>query len=312
MADHSSKLTVYGAVVANTLIAISKFTAAAFTGSSAMLSEGIHSVVDSGNSLLLLFGIHRSERPPDEHHPFGHGKELYFWSLIVAMIIFGVGGGMSIYEGVIHIVHRSEPGDPTWNYVVLGLAMLFEGASWTIAFREFGRGRRRALGFLQAVRRSKDPTIYTVLFEDSAALLGLVLAFLGVFLGRQLDMPALDGAASIAIGAMLCGVAVFLAYESRGLLVGESADPEQIEHIVQVATADPAVERVERPLTMHLGPHDVLLNLGITFRQGLTLAQVEAAVTRLENAIRAEHPDIRQIFIEASSIRSAKNGDGLP
>jgi cation diffusion facilitator family transporter len=310
MAAATSKTAVYAAIAGNLAVAVTKFIAAFLTGSSAMLSEGIHSVVDTGNGLLLLWGIRRSRRPPDPSHPFGHGKELYFWTLIVAILIFAVGGGMSVYEGIVHLRHPSELKDPTWNYVVLALAAVFEGFAWTVAYKQLRetRGRRNLWA---AVRASKDPTTFTVLVEDSAAMLGLLVAFLGVYLGQRLHNPYLDGAASIVIGVILGAVAVVLARESKGLLVGESADPEVLASIRALAEADPAVERVGPPLTMHLGPHEVLLNLDIQFRKGLSAAEVEAAVDRLEKAIRAKHPEVKRIFIEAESLTSSRDASAL-
>jgi cation diffusion facilitator family transporter len=297
-----SPIAIYGAAAANLLIAVTKFVAAGFTGSSAMISEGIHSVVDTGNQLLLLLGLKKARKPADESHPFGHGKELYFWSLIVAILLFGIGGGMSIYEGITHIQHPNPLTDPTWNYAVLGAAFLFEGISWVIAVRELrphlGRG-----GVWKSIRRSKDPSIVTVVFEDSAALIGLILAFLGVFFGHQLDNPYMDGAASILIGLVLAAVAVILVYESKGLLLGESADPEVVQSICALAQGIPAIEKVKHPLTMHFGPHEILLNLEVSFRPETSAAQVSQAVDQLERAIREKHPDIQRIFIESRSLK---------
>ena len=309
MAGHSDKPTaVYAAAGANFIIAITKFVAAGFTGSSAMLSEGVHSVVDTGNQLLILLGIRRSTKPADDHHPFGYGKELYFWSLIVAMLLFGIGGGISFYEGVRHLRHPSEMGDPTWNYVVLGIAVVVEFFAWWIALRALlaTRGKR---SIWRALRDSKDPAIFIVLGEDTAAMLGLVVAFLGVFLGHQLDMPILDGVASLVIGVILALVAVFLAYESKGLLLGESAGETVVKGVRALAERDPAVERVGRPLTMHLAPRQILLNLDVQFRPELSAAEVTGAVDRLEQTIRAEHPDIKRIFIEAESFKERSEGN---
>jgi len=307
MASSSSPWAVYAAIAGNLAIAVTKFVAAAFTGSSAMISEGIHSVVDTGNGLLLLFGIHKSKRPADDRHPFGHGKELYFYTLIVAILIFAVGGGMSVYEGISHLRHPSALSDPTWNYVVLGLAAIFEATAWTVAYREF-RKTRGQRNLWSAVRASKDPTTFTVLFEDTAALLGLLVAFVGVLLGHLLGNPYLDGAASIVIGLILGVVAVLLAYESKGLLIGEAADPATRRGIRQLAEADPAVERIAPPLTMHFGPHEVLVNLDIQFRREATAAEVEQAVDRLEKAIRTQHPVVSRIFIEAESLAGRQQG----
>lgn len=307
MATESSNKTIYAAIVANLAIAVTKFIAASLTGSSAMLSEGIHSVVDTGNELVLLYGVGRSKRPPDENHPFGHGQELYFWTLIVAILIFSIGGGMSIYEGITHIGHPSAIEDPTWNYIVLGIAVVFEGLSWTVALKEFlpSVGNRN---LWQAIRASKDPTIFTVLFEDSAALLGLLVAFLGVLLGHWFNNPYLDGTASIVIGIILAVVAVILARESRGLLVGEGADPAMVKHLRSLVTADPAVEQVLQLLTLYFGPHEILLNIEIQFHRHLLVEDVVQAIERIETSIRTHYPDVRNIFVEAKSLLGREGG----
>jgi cation diffusion facilitator family transporter len=298
-------IAVYGALAANLAIAATKFAAAFWTGSSAMLSEGIHSVVDTGNEVLLLLGVHRSQKPPDDLHPFGHGKELYFWSLVVAILIFGAGGGMAVYEGITHLLHPAPLEDPTANYIVLGLAFVAESISLSIALKEVWatKGTR---SLWQAVHTSKNPAVFVVLVEDSAALAGLVVAFCGVFFGHLFHAPALDGIASLVIGGILAVVAIFLAYESKGLLVGESAAPEIVQSVQRLATSDPAVEQIQHPLTMHFGPRDVLLNMVIQFRRGLSGAEVVAAVDRLEKTIRAEHPSIKRIFIEAEAFSRAE------
>ncbi|HJQ69443.1 MAG TPA: cation diffusion facilitator family transporter [Blastocatellia bacterium] len=305
MASASSKKAVYAAIAGNLAIAITKFIAAYITGSSAMLSEGIHSVVDTGNGMLLLLGIRLSRKPADPTHPFGHGKELYFWTLIVAILIFAVGGGMSIYEGISHIKHPVMLRDPLWNYLVLGFALFFEGFAWSVAFKEF-RKTQGKMSVWKAVRASKDPTTFTVLFEDSAAMLGLLVAFLGIFFGQRLNNPYLDGVAAIIIGLILAVVAVLLAYESKGLLVGEGASRETIENICALAQADPGVERVMPPLTMHFGPQEVLLNLDIKFCPGLSAEEIEASVDRIEAEIRKRHPEIKRIFIEAEAITATR------
>jgi cation diffusion facilitator family transporter len=305
MASASSKKAVYAAIGGNFAIAVTKFIAAAITGSSAMLSEGIHSLVDTGNGTLILFGIRKSRKPADESHPFGYGKELYFWTLIVAILIFAVGGGMSIYEGANHLAHPTHLSDPEWNYVVLGLAVVFEGYAWSVAFKEFQRTNKDR-NLWRAVKSSKDPTVFTVLFEDSAAMLGLIVAFCGIALGQLLDNPYFDGTASILIGLILAVVAVLLAYESKGLLVGEGADKATVDSIRRIAEADGGVERVMPPLTLHFGPEEILLNLDIKFRKGLSAEEIEAAVDRLESAIRKQHPSIKRIFIEAESIAATR------
>jgi cation diffusion facilitator family transporter len=296
-----SKTAIYAAIGANLAIAITKFIVAAFTGSSAMLSEGLHSLVDTGNGGLLLLGIRKSQKPADSRHPFGHGKELYFWTLIVAILIFAVGGGVSAYEGILHLLHPRPMENPRWNYIVLGLAMIFEGTSLVIAYKQF-RALQGDKSTLAAIHASKDPTTFTVLFEDSAALLGLLMALLGVFLSHHFRTPVFDGAASIGIGLVLAVVAVLLAYESKGLLVGEGANPEMLESIRRLATADSVVENIQNPLTMYVGPHTVLLTMNVQFRRGLSSSDLVAAVERLEQAIRRAYPDIKHIFVEAASI----------
>jgi cation diffusion facilitator family transporter len=302
-------VAVYGAMAANCLIAITKFVAAVFTGSSAMLSEGIHSVVDTGNQALLLLGIHLSKKPADATHPFGYGKELYFWGLVVAIILFGVGGGMAVYEGIVHLLHPTPLTDPTVSYAVLGIAAIFESIAFTLAFREL-LATRGEESFWRAVRTSKDPAVFVVLFEDAAALTGLVVAFVGIFLGHQFNNPYLDGISSVVIGLILATVAILLAYESKGLLLGESAAPEIVRNVCALAEDDPAVEQVQHPFTMHLGPHEVLLNLAVQFRQGLSGAELTAAVDRLEQTIRVQHPYIKRIFIEANAlVKAAPHND---
>ena len=292
-----SKAALYGAMGANVAIAVTKFVVAGITGSSAMLSEGIHSLVDTGNSILLMVGVHRSRQAPSPQHPFGYGKELYFWSLIVGVLIFGLGGGISFYEGVLHVRDPHPLEDPHWNYIVLGCAAVFEGISFTIAWRAFTR-ERGDTPFWKAVRRSKDPAVYTVLAEDSAALLGLAVAAVGVFCSHRLDMPRLDGAASIAIGLILAGVAVLLIRESRGLLVGEGIRPETAHAIEAIARAEAGVQQVGRVLSMYIGPEEALVTFEVTFASHVPAADVGTAIKRIEGAIRERFPKLRRIFIE--------------
>ncbi|CAN98261.1 cation efflux protein [Sorangium cellulosum So ce56] len=292
-------IAIYGAIGANVAIAAVKFIAAAVTGSSAMLSEGVHSLVDTADGLLLLLGKRRSARPADADHPFGHGKELYFWTLIVALMIFAAGGGVSIYEGILHLSRPRPIEDPTWNYVVLGAAAMFEGTSLAISVHEFKK--KDGQGYLAAMRSSKDPTTFTIVLEDSAALAGLAIAFLGVWLGHRLGNPYFDGAASIGIGLVLAAVAIFLAQQSRGLLVGESADKDLLAAIRALAKADPGVAEVGRPMTMHFGPHDVLVVLCIEFDPALTASGVAEAIERIEARIRSQRPDVKHIYVEARS-----------
>jgi cation diffusion facilitator family transporter len=297
----SAKKTIYAAMAANFAIAIIKFIAASITGSSSMLSEGIHSVVDTGNELLLLLGLRLSKKPADDSHPFGYGQELYFWTLIVALFIFAMGGGMSIYEGIRHIRHPEPLSDPRWNYGVLGLAVIFEGYSWNVALQEFLASKNED-SFWKALRASKDPTIFTILIEDSAALIGLFVAFLGVLSGHLLGNVYLDGVASVVIGVILCGVALLLAIESKGLLIGEGATAETVASIRKITNNDPSVEKVMKVLTLHFGPQEILLNLEIKFIDDLETEELAIAVERLESSIRTKHSEIQNIFIEAKSI----------
>jgi cation diffusion facilitator family transporter len=296
-----SKTAIVAAILGNIAIAVTKFIAAAFTGSSAMLSEGIHSIVDTGNGGLLLLGIRKSRKAPDHEHPFGHGKELYFWSLIVALAIFALGCGMSLYEGIRHISNPEPVGDPFWNYVVLGFAFVFEGISWVFGWKAF-RSAKGKRGILEAIHESKDPSTFMVFFEDSAALLGLAIAFCGIFIGQQLNNPYTDGLASIMIGLVLGLVSFFLAYESKGLLIGEGVEGETLRRIRSLVEADPAVEHVSRLLTMHFGPHEVMLTLEVKFRDELSAVGIRAAVARLQKNAKKEHSDITRIFFASESV----------
>ncbi len=300
MAGSGTKKVVYAALIGNSLIAATKFAAAAFTGSSAMFSEAIHSVVDTGNQFLLLYGINRSQRPADAKHPFGYAMELYFWSFVVAILIFGLGAGLSFYEGVQRIVTPHPMTDPYVNYIVLGAAVLFEGYVWNIAFREFRRMKGRR-GWLDEVRASKDPTVFTVLFEDTAAMLGLVVALAGIAASQALDMPVLDGVAAILIGVILAVTAALLAYECKGLLIGEGASATVVRGIRRIVREQDGIKAINEVLTMHLGPNDVLANLSLDFADGIDADRVEASISALEQAIKAAYPEITRIFIEAQS-----------
>ena len=295
-----SKVAIYGAIAANVAIAVTKFVVAGVTGSSAMLSEGIHSAVDTFNGVLLLVGLKLSRRPATPEHPFGHGKELYFWSLIVAVLIFGLGGGVSFYEGLQHIRHPEPMQDPMWNYVVLGAAAVFEGASLFIALRQF-LVQKGDTPFWEALHRSKDPTTYTVLAEDSAALVGLVVAGIGIALSHHFDMPALDGAASLVIGLLLAGVAVMLIRESRGLLIGEGIRPETAGVIRSIALAQPKVRDVGRVLSMYVGPDDVLVTMDLDFDDGTAAADAATAISAVERQVRERFPVIKRLFIAAGA-----------
>ncbi|MGH8773148.1 MAG: cation diffusion facilitator family transporter, partial [Burkholderiales bacterium] len=302
MASAEHPVALYAGITANFLIAIAKFVAGYFSGSSAMFSEGVHSLVDTGNQLLLLFGLKRSHRAADSRHPFGYGKELYFWAIIVAVVLFGIGGGISIYEGIEHLRHPSELSDPMWNYVVLGFAFVVEGAAGWIALRQLlaAAGEKSVW---QAVRTSKDPAVFAVLGEDFAALLGVVVAFVGIYLAHAFNNPAIDGVASVLIGIILAAVALFLVYECKGLIVGEAAEPEIVAGVSALVREDTAVESFEPPLTMHLGPDEILLNLSLSFKPELTASQLPQAIDRLEARIREQHPKITRMFIAAEALK---------
>jgi cation diffusion facilitator family transporter len=301
-AGEEKPIVVYGAIACNLGIAATKFIAAVITGSSAMLSEGIHSVVDTGNELLLLLGVHRSKRAPDDMHPFGYGMELYFWSLMVAVLLFGLGGGFSIYEGVSRLRTPRPLESPTLNYIVLGIAFIMESVSWIIASKGLRKRAGKGVTLWRAMRMSKDPSVFIVLAEDSAALIGLVIATVGVFLSHHFAQ-VWDAIASIAIGVTLAVVAVYLTFECKGLLAGESANPQLVSRVRDVASADPAVVAVQRPLTMHLGPEEILLAMGVEFKPELSAPEIIRAIERLEAHIRQVDSRIRQIFIEAESFR---------
>jgi cation diffusion facilitator family transporter len=295
-----SRLTIHAAIVANVLVAATKFAVAGITGSSAMLSEGVHSTVDTFNGVLLLVGLRLSRRPATPEHPFGHGKELYFWSLIVAVLIFGLGGGVSFFEGIQHIRHPEPMRDPAWNYVVLAVAAVCEGVSFTVALRQFLK-QAGPTPFWEAIHRSKDPTTYTVLAEDAAALAGLAIAAAGIALSHGLDMPVLDGAASLLIGVLLASVAVLLTWESRGLLIGEGVRPETASAIRALALAQPGVRDVGRVLSMYVGPDDALVTMDLDFDEGTAAADAGRAIAEVERQVRSRFPMIKRLFIESGS-----------
>ncbi|WP_022821767.1 cation diffusion facilitator family transporter [Hymenobacter norwichensis] len=297
----ASKVAIIAALAANLAIAVIKFVAAGFTGSSAMLAEGIHSVVDTANEFLLLLGLRKSQQPAHAGRPFGYGKELYFWSFIVAVCIFAIGGGISIYEGIEHLRHPTPLENPTWNYVVLGLAFLFDGASFLVARRTFN-AQRNGRSFWAAFRSSKDPSIFVVLFEDAADLMGLIVAFLGVFLSHQLQSPALDGVASLVIGLILLVVAGLLLRENKSLLLGEPAEAELLREVEAMITADETVVALDAPLSSYLSPHEILLVLRVEFQPELSATQLTEAISRLDATVRARYPDIRHLFVQPSLV----------
>jgi len=300
---NSSAIVVYAALAGNLAIAVTKLVAFLLTGASAMLTEAIHSAVDTGNQGLLLLGLKRAARPPSQTHPFGYGMELYFWAFVVALLIFALGGAFSIYEGWLKVRHP-EPIDRAWiNFVVIGLAMLFEGGSFLVAWKEFKRSRGDT-PFLTALRRSKDPSVFAVLLEDGAALVGLILAGLGVA-GASLGVAWADGAASMAIGALLVLVAIFLANETRSLLTGEAASPQIVAAVREALAADPRVETVIEVLSMHLGPREILLGVTLDFKDALTAGEIEDAADDFAAAIRAVDPRITRVFVRSGRARAA-------
>jgi cation diffusion facilitator family transporter len=300
MASASSKKVIYAALAGNFLIALTKFVAFFITKSSAMLSEGVHSIVDTSNQVLLLYGLRRAKQPPNERFPFGHGKEVYFWCFVVAVMIFAVGAAVSIYKGVHHLLHPTPIQNPTINYVVLAFALLFEGAAWYFAFTEFTKVKGK-WGYLEAVQRGKDPTVFVVLFEDSAAMLGILVAFGGIFLSQLTNNSVYDSIASIIIGLILAGTATWLAYETKGLLIGESASPRIVKGIRNIASGYSKIKHVNEILTLHMGPDFILLNLSVDFADSLSAGDIEDTIARLDRQIKQAYPRIKRVFVEAEA-----------
>ena len=295
--SESNKIVVYAAMFGNLAIALVKFVAAYITNSSAMLSEAVHSVVATLNEILLLYGMKKAKKPGDVKHPFGYGRELYFWAFIVALLVFALGAIVSILQGIYHIIQPEEMQNPMINYIVLGIAILCEGFSWSVALNTF-RKQKGNMGYFEAFRRSKDPTTFTVLFEDTAALIGLVIALVGIFLAHQLNIPELDGVASILIGVVLAVSAWFLARETKGLLLGETADPKLRENVLNIAQQDAAVFSANGVLTEQMGAHQVIASLSLEFKDDLTSDQIEACVNRIETQIKQLHPEIIALFVK--------------
>jgi cation diffusion facilitator family transporter len=308
----SSHDVIYVAIACNIGIAAIKFVAAAATGSSAMLAEGFHSLVDSGNECLLLLGLKRSSRAADPWHPFGYGKAMYFWAFVVALLVFALGGGISIYHGIVSVMAPPPLADPTWNYIVLAVAGLFEFFSWRVSQKLLQQAARPGETLWQTVLRSTDPSVFTVFVEDSAALAGIAIAALGVWLSHTFDNPYFDPIASISIGLVLLCAAAMLARKCGGLLVGESVDREQILQLQKIISADVAVESVGQLLTMQLGQDNVLLTAAVRFERHLNLDQVERAIARLEHAIKAKYPAIRHLFLESGALKAAPREPAQP
>jgi cation diffusion facilitator family transporter len=304
----SAHKSIFAALAANLLIAITKFISGSVTNSAAMISEGVHSLVDTTNQLLLLFGIYRSKKPPDDKRPFGYGKELYFWSFIVSILIFGLGGGISIYQGYIHL-RRPEPFEnPFWNYIVLAVSFVFESSSFIVAAREFNKTRGE-LSWWKAIRESKDPSSFLVLFEDGAAILGLAVVFIFVWLGHRLNNPYLDGAASIVVGLILTVVSVLVARESRSLLMGEGIALATQQKITRLVEQDAAVIKLLSVFSTYQSPDEVMLLLIVGFKADLDTEEIDEAINRLRQAIKKEYPRIRYIIIQPEFHESMAMGN---
>ncbi|WP_439698410.1 cation diffusion facilitator family transporter [Mucilaginibacter sp. AW1-7] len=293
----SSNKSIYAALAANLLIALTKFMAGFFSNSAAMVAEGVHSVVDTANQVLLLFGLHQSRKKPDAKHPFGYGKELYFYSFIVSILIFGLGGGVSIYQGIAHIITPEVPGNPTWNYAVLGMSVIFEGSSLLIAAKEFNK-LRSELSWWQAIVKSKDPSTFLVLFEDSAAVIGLVIVAVCMFIGHTYHINYLDGLASLLVGLVLIFVSIILARESRSLLMGEGIGASTKKHIIEIVEQDQDALKLMHLMSTYQSPTEVLLMLIISFKSNLDTAGINNAIIRIRNRVKDEYSLIHFVIIQ--------------
>lgn len=296
----SSKKVIYAALFGNGAIAITKFIASAITGSSAMFSEGIHSVVDTGNQVLLLLGLKQAKKPADKHYPYGHGKEIYFWSFIVAILIFAVGSGLSIFKGIAHIKHPEVITSPYINYFVLGLAIIIEAFVFYIALKEFNKSKGERT-YMQAIKQGKDPGMFVVLLEDAAAMLGLIIAMLGIAVSQLTGNYVFDGIASVGIGIILAAIAALLAFETKGLLIGESADPIVVNGIRKIVNDYSGVEQVNEVLTMHMGPDYILVNLSVEFNDDIRAEKMEEVIAHIDKNIKQSFVNVKRVFIEAES-----------
>jgi cation diffusion facilitator family transporter len=296
----SSRRVIYAAILGDLLIGLTKLTAAAWTGSSSLLSEGVHSIVDTGNGFLLLYGLRRSAIGPDPEHPLGYGREIYFWSFVVAVLLFAFGAGVSLYQGVVHVLNPEPVQHLAASYIVLGLSALFDGTTWWLALRNF-RGERRYSDLLNAIRESKDPPSFMVLFEDSAALAGILVAFASIYLSVRLDLPVLDGVGSIVIALILAVTASLLAKETKSLLIGERADQGIVDSILRVAGQIDGVTHANGILTVHLAPQEILVALSLEFADELKTPDIEARVIELERRVRLSHPEVAAVFVKPQS-----------
>ncbi|MDE0879314.1 MAG: cation diffusion facilitator family transporter [Sphingomonas bacterium] len=305
-------IVLYGALIANLGIGVAKFIAAGITGSSSMLTEGVHSCVDSGNQVLLLYGQHRAKRPPDQRHPFGYGRELYFWAFVVAILIFAVGAGVSGYEGYVHVIEPEELSDPLINYIVLAIAMVLEGTSWGIAIKEFSHTKGN-MGWWRAIRESKDPAGFIVLFEDSAALAGLVIAGVGVWASHAYQDPRIDGVASMLIGVILAAVAILLAREAKGLLIGEPANPDLIEKVRAIIDRHDDITAVNHISTVHSSPESIFVAISADFRDGVSMGDGERMIEQIERELHDAIPHLSSIYIRPERAEDAQTlPDGKP
>ncbi|MDN3547090.1 cation diffusion facilitator family transporter [Mucilaginibacter aquaedulcis] len=296
----SSNKSIYSALAANLLIAITKFVAGFISNSAAMLSEGVHSVVDTANQLLLLLGLHQSKKKPDARHPFGYGKELYFYSFIVSILIFGLGGGVSVYQGISHIIHPDLPGNPTWSYVVLCSSVVFEGTSFIISAKEFNKLRGDQTWW-QAITNSKDPSTFLVLFEDGAAVIGLFIVMICLFLGHRYHLDYLDGVASLLVGLLLIGVSVILARESRSLLMGEGIGKQTKARIEEIVEEDADVLKLMHILSTYQSPSEILIMLIVAFKADLNTDEINEAISRIRNRVKDEYNLIHFVIIQPES-----------
>ncbi|HET7843869.1 MAG TPA: cation diffusion facilitator family transporter [Xanthomonadales bacterium] len=296
----STQKSVYAALIGNLLVAATKTVAAVWTGSASMTSEAVHSFVDSGNEVLLLYGMRRSARPADHRHPLGYGRELYFWSFIVALLIFALGAALSVFEGVRHLREPVAIANPLVSYVVLGLAFVFEGFSFAVALKQF-RGAKGELGYMEAVRRSKDPPSFMVLLEDAAAMLGILIALAATWLADTFEAPVFDAIGSIAIGGVLAAVALVLARESKSLLIGERADRTLTDALLELAAAEPGVAHANGVMTVQMAPNQVVAALSVEFERDLPASRIEAIVAGLEERIGERHPEVVTLFVKPQS-----------
>jgi cation diffusion facilitator family transporter len=306
----AAKKVIFAALAANLMIAATKLIAAWATGSSAILSEGIHSLVDSGNQVLLIHGQRRAERPPDEEFPFGHGKEIYFWSFVVSILVFSVGAGISLFEGISHIIQPSVMHNVGVNYLIIAASFIFEGISWVISIREFAKQKEPSLSYLEAIRKGKDPSLFLVVLEDSAALLGLLAALGGIFLSSRTGNPVYDGAASVVIGLILGGTAILIAQETKGLLVGEAASHEVVQTIREVVADGEHIEHVNEILTLHMGPDFIVVTISLDFVDEVPAGEIERIVPLLQTEIMKRVPEVKRVFVEAEPWRKNKPPGG--